>query len=262
MLPRNPSSFTPFPDGRSLLLGPDKALTHREIAKFSSQGRRGAARSTRRCWSAWPTFLEPTLMQTPPNPWSVRPGNLLQLAKLGLALPASSGTRRAEGGRDPDRRRPRPILDRWFESEQLKVTLATDAIIGAMAVAVDAGDRLRAVPPRHGRVQRRARRVGLRARRHGRHHATRIAAAARETGAEIRTERRGRRGSWSRTGAATGRRAGGRRPSSAPAGWRRGVDANVTFLKLMDSGDLPADFVEAVAPHRLRERDAARSTSR
>src|SRR5213079_1724707 len=26
-----------------------------------------------------------------------------------------------------------PILDRWFESEQLKVTLATDAIIGAMA---------------------------------------------------------------------------------------------------------------------------------
>src|SRR6202007_2612095 len=27
----------------------------------------------------------------------------------------------------------RPILDRWFESEELKGTLATDAIIGAMA---------------------------------------------------------------------------------------------------------------------------------
>jgi phytoene dehydrogenase-like protein len=27
----------------------------------------------------------------------------------------------------------RPVLDRWFESEQLKATLATDAIIGAMA---------------------------------------------------------------------------------------------------------------------------------
>src|SRR6476661_5039069 len=35
MLPRSPSSFTPFPDGRSLLMGPDKELTHREIAKFS-----------------------------------------------------------------------------------------------------------------------------------------------------------------------------------------------------------------------------------
>ena len=31
-------------------------------------------------------FLEPTLVQTPPNPWSLRPGNLVQLAKLGLAF--------------------------------------------------------------------------------------------------------------------------------------------------------------------------------
>src|SRR5215211_1406234 len=30
LLPRNPSSFSPFPDGRSLLLGPDRAMTHRE----------------------------------------------------------------------------------------------------------------------------------------------------------------------------------------------------------------------------------------
>src|SRR5881628_2563088 len=37
MLPRNPSSFTPFPDGRSLMLGPDKALTYREISKFSAK---------------------------------------------------------------------------------------------------------------------------------------------------------------------------------------------------------------------------------
>src|SRR2546430_12792726 len=30
MLERNPSSFTPFPDGRYLLLGPDAAMTRRE----------------------------------------------------------------------------------------------------------------------------------------------------------------------------------------------------------------------------------------
>src|SRR5437762_12853281 len=35
MLERNPSSFSPFPDGRSLLLGPDASLNHREISKFS-----------------------------------------------------------------------------------------------------------------------------------------------------------------------------------------------------------------------------------
>src|SRR5262245_6355754 len=34
MLPRNPSSFTPFPDNRYLLLGPDAELNRREIGKF------------------------------------------------------------------------------------------------------------------------------------------------------------------------------------------------------------------------------------
>src|ERR671938_595306 len=37
MIPRDPSSFTPFPDGRHLFLGPDRAMCHREIAKFSAR---------------------------------------------------------------------------------------------------------------------------------------------------------------------------------------------------------------------------------
>src|SRR6476469_10061681 len=37
MLPRSPSSFTPFPDGRYLMMGPDRDLTLREIAKFSTK---------------------------------------------------------------------------------------------------------------------------------------------------------------------------------------------------------------------------------
>src|ERR671933_1086476 len=37
VLARNPSSFTPFPDGRSLLMGPDAELTRREIAEFSAR---------------------------------------------------------------------------------------------------------------------------------------------------------------------------------------------------------------------------------
>src|SRR5438128_3223496 len=35
VLERNPSSFTPFPDGRHLFLGPDRELNLREISKFS-----------------------------------------------------------------------------------------------------------------------------------------------------------------------------------------------------------------------------------
>src|SRR5215204_22046 len=37
MLPRSPSSFTPFPDGRYLMMGPDKEMTRKEIAKFSTK---------------------------------------------------------------------------------------------------------------------------------------------------------------------------------------------------------------------------------
>src|SRR5437016_2058074 len=35
VLERNPASFTPFPDGRSLLLGADAQLNQREISRFS-----------------------------------------------------------------------------------------------------------------------------------------------------------------------------------------------------------------------------------
>ena len=37
ILPRNPSSYTPLPDGRSLLMGPDREKTCQEIAKFSER---------------------------------------------------------------------------------------------------------------------------------------------------------------------------------------------------------------------------------
>ena len=85
MLPRSPSSFTPFPDGRSLLLGPDKAMTHREVAKFSARDAEALPRYEAMLERV-ADFLEPTLVMTPPNPWSLRPGNLLQLAKLGLGF--------------------------------------------------------------------------------------------------------------------------------------------------------------------------------
>src|SRR5207237_644426 len=76
-------------------------------------------------------FIEPTLLRTPPNPWSLAPRDLLQLAGLGWRF--------LRLGRDGPRAleiltgAARPILDRWFESEELKIALATDAIIGAMA---------------------------------------------------------------------------------------------------------------------------------
>jgi phytoene dehydrogenase-like protein len=130
LLPRNPSSFTPLPDGRSLLMGPDPALNRREVAKFSA---RDAERLPRyeAMLDRIARAIEPTLLEAPPDPFSRRPRDLWRLARTGwrfLRLGAD-GPRAVEVLTGSAR----AILDRWFESDEVKATLATDAIIGAMA---------------------------------------------------------------------------------------------------------------------------------
>ncbi len=240
MLPRNPSSFTPFPDGRSLMLGPNKAMTHREVSKFSARDA-DALPKYEQMLERVAAFIEPTLTQTPPNPWSFRPGNLMQLAKLGLGF-AKLGT---DGQKAIEilTGAATPILDRWFESEQLKVTLATDAIIGAMASPSMPGtayvlfhhvmgecDGVRGV---WGYV--RGGMGGI---------SNAIAAAALEAGAEIRTS-----SEVTRILVKGGQAAGVVLKDGAEISARRvasGADANVTFLKLLQGTDLPPDFLQAV----------------
>ena len=67
MLPRNPSSFTPLPDGRSLLLGPDAALCEREISKFSMRDAVAYPRYNA-LLERVAAALEPTLGEAAPDP--------------------------------------------------------------------------------------------------------------------------------------------------------------------------------------------------
>jgi phytoene dehydrogenase-like protein len=240
MLPRNPSSFTPFPDGRSLLLGPDKALTHREVSKFSAKDA-DALPKYEAMLERVADFLEPTLVQTPPNPWSLRPANLVQLAKLGLAFLklGPDGQKAVEiltGAATP-------ILDRWFESEQLKVTLATDAIIGAMASPSMPGTAYVLFHHVMGECDG-ARGVWGYVRGGMGGISNAIASAARENGAEIRTNAEVAK-ILVKDGAVRGVALADGSEILAPK-VASGVDANVTFLKLMGNGDLPAEFVQAV----------------
>jgi phytoene dehydrogenase-like protein len=130
VLARNPSSFTPFPDERSLMMGPDAELTRGEIAKFSA---RDAERYPQyeAMLERVAAVVEPTLTIAPPDLQKPRLRDLRTLFSLGrefrrLGDGAGEGVEILTGAA-------RPILDRWFESEGLKGTLATDAIIGAMA---------------------------------------------------------------------------------------------------------------------------------
>ena len=130
VLERSPSSFSPFPDGRSLLLGPDSEWTQREIAKFSVKDAK-AYPEYEKMLERVAAVVEPTLDKIPPNVVSPGLGDLWEGFKLGRAM---QGLGTAMGEALEILAGPaRPILDRWFESEQLKATLATDAIIGAMA---------------------------------------------------------------------------------------------------------------------------------
>src|SRR3984893_17437155 len=125
-----PSSFSPFPDGRYLMLGPDEQMNEREIAKFSAKDAKAYPQYVAMLERA-ATVIEPTLDQVPPNVAKPGPGDLLSLGRLGRKMQKLGGS--MGEAIEVLTGAARPILDRWFESEQLKATLATDAIIRAFA---------------------------------------------------------------------------------------------------------------------------------
>lgn len=240
MVPRSPASFTPLPDGRSLTMGPDAAMTRREIAKFSCRDADAFPRYEA-LLETIARVIEPTLDEAPPNPWSRSPRDLLRLLRhalafrrLGAAGPAAlhlfTGSANA-------------WLDRWFESEPLKATLATDGIIGAFATPSMPGtgyvlfhhvmgecDGVRGV---WGYI-----RGGMGALSEA------IASAARACGATIQTGVAVSR-ILTRNGQAHGVVDTEGREYLAPV-VLSGLDAHTTFLRLLDPASLPPDFVASV----------------
>ena len=126
---KDPAFFSPFPDGRYLFMWQDRAKTLAEIAKFS--------RHDAEVFGAYEDHLErlsevveSLLLTTPPEFPPKGIGDFVEYLKL-------AGKFR--------RLRPKEIvslvkiftqsaadfLDEWFESDEIKVTLATDGVIGA-----------------------------------------------------------------------------------------------------------------------------------
>lgn len=240
VLERSPSSFTPYPDGRYLLMGPDAAMTQREIAKFSA---RDAA--------AYPHYeamlehvaniIEPTLLQTPPD--LTKPGLrdallLLRLHRalqtMGLSMGAAIELLTGAA---------RPILDRWFESEQLKGTLATDAVVGAMAAPSMPGTAY--VLFHHVMGETNGKRGVWGYVRGGMGALTQaLAQAARDLGVTIRCEAAVAR-VLVKDGRVTGVALQGGEEFTAPK-VASNADARVTFTQLLDPALLPPEFSAAV----------------
>ena len=251
VLPRNPSSFTPLEDGRHLLMGPDAEETCRQIAKFSE---RDAV--------AYPRYeallqrvaerLEPVLSQPAPDllplpdSWrsrglgkklrDVRGGwSLYQaLADLGEDLPEAIELLTGAA---------RPILDRWFESDELKSTLATDAVIGTFQPISAPGTAYVLLHHVMGSAGGARGVWGYVEGGMGRL-AQAIACAAEQRGVEIRLET-----SVERIEVEGGEVVGVRTGDGQRIRTRRvasNLDAHQTFRRLLDEETLPEGFVRAV----------------
>src|SRR2546423_3182753 len=124
------AKFTPLRDGRYLMVEPNKEMNRREVSKFSKKDAENLPKFDAMLERV-AAFLEPMLTQTPPNPLSNSPGDLLRLGRVAwnfrkLGRDAQTAIEILTSAADP-------ILDRWFESEEVKTTISTDAIIGAFA---------------------------------------------------------------------------------------------------------------------------------
>jgi len=240
VLERNPASFTPFPDGRYLFLGGDSAFNRSEIAKFSVRDAENYPKYEAMLQRV-AAILEPTLLMRPPN--LLRPSwrDLWHLFQLGRAFQKmgagmSEAVEILTGAA-------RAILDRWFESEQLKATLATDAIIGAFAAPSMPGTAY--VLFHHVMGETNGKRGVWAYVRGGMGGLTQaLARAGKALGVAIRTEAEVRHilvknGAAYGVALADGTEIRARVVAS-------NADANVTFNRLLDNRLLPPAFTEAI----------------
>ncbi|XP_004616477.2 pyridine nucleotide-disulfide oxidoreductase domain-containing protein 2 [Sorex araneus] len=140
---RDPYSFTPMLEGdaggkapRSLLLGTDMAENQKQIAQFSQKDAQA--------FPGYETFMhrlalavDPLLDSPPVDPGAFQQGSLLRRLRSLPTLRPLLQAGRILGPQLPQYYQVltapiTKVLDQWFESEPLKATLATDAVIGAM----------------------------------------------------------------------------------------------------------------------------------
>lgn len=130
MLPRNPSSFTPLPDSKkSLLMGSDMEYNQMQIEQFSAHDAVMYPRYEEELGEI-ADWVAKMMTMTPPNipPRNMRDvENILKMARHGLRLNPKQMLRMKKLFLSS----PIDYLNKWFESDVLKATLLTDALIGA-----------------------------------------------------------------------------------------------------------------------------------
>jgi phytoene dehydrogenase-like protein len=244
---KDPAFFTPFPDGSHLTMWQDQRKTCKEIAKFS---RKDAA--TYPAYEAFierlAQFAERMLLTTPPNFTRARLGDLAGLGKLGWELMRMPEDERV-GHVKIFTQSVAEFLEPWFESEQIKVTLATDGVIGTNGGPRSPGTAYVLLHHVMGKVDGHRGlwgfvRGGMGAVSEA------IAGAARAAGATIRTEAPVER-VLVQNGRALGVVLAGGEEIRARA-VISSADPKLTFLGLVGEANLPPEFAQAVRQIQMK----------
>ena len=229
----------PFPDGRLMIEYEETARNRDEFAKFSRKDADAIER-----WDAWIGGLAdvfgPLLMTTPPQVGSKRPGDLFEQLQLawrfrGLDVRTVGEVTRLMTMSIAD------LLDRFFESEEVRAVMSINGLIGTWAGPREPGTGYVMAHHSIGDVGEGV--LGSWAVPEGGMGA--VAAAiersARELGAEIRTNARVER-VLVRDGRATGVVLQGGEELHAPI-VVTACHPRITFLHQIDRAELPDDFV-------------------
>jgi phytoene dehydrogenase-like protein len=240
-------TFTPMPDGNHLWRAGDHARTHAAIARHSPADA-DAYQRYGDTMVRMGQFVAPLLSMTPPDPMSLRPANVrteLALLRRFRALPAADQHTWLQlmtmSAAD--------FLDQWFETEALKATLAASGIIGTFLGVRSPGTAYVLLHHYMGEIDGRFRSWGLSRGGTGAVSEA-IAAAAREHGAELRTDSPVA-AIRTRSNRATGivLENGDEVDADVVVS---SIDPRLTFTRLLDPGALPEEFAEEIRRYRFR----------
>jgi phytoene dehydrogenase-like protein len=240
-------TFTPKPDGDYLWRVNDHGRTHREIARHSRMDAE-AYDEFGQAMLQMCRFVKPILAMTPPDPTSLNLKDLSKLLFLGRRfrdLPYQDKYNQVQlmtmSAVD--------FLDQWFETDVLKATMSASGIIGTFLGVRSPGTAYVLLHHYMGEIDGAFRAWGF-ARGGTGAISNAIAAAAREAGVEIRTK-----ASIGRILIKDGRAKGvvlenGDEFHADVVS--SSLDPNRTFLRLIESKELPGEFVEEVRRYKYR----------
>jgi phytoene dehydrogenase-like protein len=242
---KDPAFFSAFPDGRHFFMWQDRAKTLAEIRKYSAHDA-----------EVYPAYedqierlsevVEQLLLTTPPH-FPPAAMDLVDYLRL-MGKMRGLSTRDIVALVKIFTQSAAEFLDEWFESEQVKVTLATDGVIGANGGPRSPGTAYILLHHCMGGV---AGHRGLWGFVRGGMGAVSeaIASSARARGVEIRTN-----AAVAKVQVRDGRARGvvlanGEEIEASLVA--SNLDPKLTFLKLLDPGVLDGDFVRAIKNFRI-----------